>query len=175
MIARVVVDSPLPHLDRPFDYAIPDELADEVVPGCRVKVRFAGRMVDGFVLELVDVSEHEGKLAPLAKLVSPEPVLSPAVAGLCRAVADRWAGTMSDVLRLAIPPRQAKVEAHPVEPHPPTEPLVAETSAWLPWPGGPDFVEALAAGRTPRACWSALPAHEPAEAVAHAVVVAGAV
>ncbi len=101
MIARVVVDSPLPHLDRPFDYDVPAELVDEVVVGCRVKVRFAGRMADGFVLDLVDVSEHQGKLASLAKVVSSEPVVTPAVAELCRAVADRWAGTLSDVLRLA--------------------------------------------------------------------------
>jgi primosomal protein N' (replication factor Y) len=170
VIARVVVDSPLPHLDRPFDYAVPDGLVDDVVAGCRVKVRFAGRMVDGIVLELADTSEHDGKLAPLAKVVSSEVILTPPIARLCRAVADRWAGTMSDVLRLAIPPRQAKVEAHPVEPRPPTELRPADPSTWLPWPGGPAFIEALAAGERPRVCWSALPAHDPAEAVAHAVL-----
>ncbi|HEY2443364.1 MAG TPA: hypothetical protein VGI31_09540, partial [Streptosporangiaceae bacterium] len=35
----------------------------------------------------------------------------PEVAGLARAVADRYAGTLADVLRLAIPPRHATVEA----------------------------------------------------------------
>lgn len=76
-MARVVVDVPLAHLDRPFDYAVPDEMADEVRAGCRVRVRFAGQLVDGFVLELADSSEHGGKLTPLAKVVSPEPVLTP--------------------------------------------------------------------------------------------------
>src|SRR5947209_8840362 len=79
-VARVVVDVPLAHLDRPFDYAVPDELADEVRAGCRVRVRFAGQLVDGFVLELAGSTEHTGKLAPLAKLVSGEPVLTPEVA-----------------------------------------------------------------------------------------------
>jgi primosomal protein N' (replication factor Y) len=59
-IARVVVDVPLAHLDRPFDYAVPDELAEEVRPGCRVRVRFAGQLVDGFVLELTGSTEHAG-------------------------------------------------------------------------------------------------------------------
>ena len=68
-VARVVVDVPLAHLDRPFDYAVPDEFADDVRPGCRVRVRFAGQLVDGFVLELGDTTEHTGKLAPLARLV----------------------------------------------------------------------------------------------------------
>jgi primosomal protein N' (replication factor Y) len=170
MIARVVVDSPLPHLDRLFDYVVPPELLDEVAVGCRVKVRFAGRLVGAFVLELAETSEHEGTLAPLAKVVSPEPVVSPAVAELCRAVADRWAGTLSDVLRLAVPPRQARVEAHPAEPKMPADLPPPDDSIWLPWPGGPQFLSALASGGTPRVCWAALPAHDPAEAVAQAVL-----
>lgn len=55
MVAQVAVDTPLLHLDRPFDYVIPEQLpgaddAGEVVPGTRVKVRFAGRERDGWVL-----------------------------------------------------------------------------------------------------------------------------
>jgi primosomal protein N' (replication factor Y) (superfamily II helicase) len=40
----------LAHLDRPFDYAVPAELDAVAVPGCRVRVRFAGRLVDGYLL-----------------------------------------------------------------------------------------------------------------------------
>jgi primosomal protein N' (replication factor Y) len=169
VIARVVVDSPLPHLDRPFDYEVPAEFADDVVAGCRVKVRFAGRLADAFVLELVEHSEHPGHLAPLAKVVSPEPVLTEQVSGLCRAVADRWAGTLSDVLRLAIPPRQARIEAHPSV-APPEVTVEPDTTGWLPWPHGPQFVDDLTRGESPRVCWSALPAHDPATLVAHAVL-----
>jgi primosomal protein N' (replication factor Y) len=169
VIARVAVDTPLPHLDRPFDYVVPDEFADAVVPGCRVKVRFAGRMTDGFVLELAEHSDHQGKLAPLAKVVSSEPVLTPQVAGLCRDVADRWAGTLSDVLRLAIPPRQARVEAHP--PTPAVEDVPdPNPTLWISWPGGAALLDELAAGKSPKAVWSALPSHDPAEVVAQAVL-----
>ncbi|HSI25985.1 MAG TPA: primosomal protein N' [Aeromicrobium sp.] len=169
MIARVAVDTPLPHLDRPFDYAVPDDLADAVVPGCRVKVRFAGRMTDGFVLELVEHSDHPGTLTPLAKVVSSEPVLTSTVAALCREVADRWAGTLNDVLRLAIPPRQARVEARPPTPGV-TEVPDPDPSLWVAWPGASAFLDAVAAGESPRAVWSALPATDPAEAVAQAVL-----
>ncbi len=109
-VARVAVDSGLAHLDRPFDYAVPEDLAADVRVGCRVRVRFAGQLVDGFVLGLSDRTAHAGRLAPLAKLVSAEPVLTPDVAVLARAVADRWAGTLPDVLRLALPPRRAAAE-----------------------------------------------------------------
>ncbi|THI98533.1 primosome assembly protein PriA, partial [Nocardioides sp.] len=88
-VARVVLDLPLAHLDRVFDYAVPVAMADGAVPGARVKVRFAGQDVDGYVVERAAASEHQGRLTPLRRLVSPEPVLSPAVGDLCRLVADR--------------------------------------------------------------------------------------
>ncbi|MFI7599745.1 primosomal protein N' [Actinoplanes sp. NPDC049681] len=111
-VARVCVDVPLPHLDRPFDYLI--AATDDAVaqPGVRVKVRFAGQMVNGFLLERVESSTH-AKLAYLDKVISPERVLDPEIARLARAIADRYAGNLSDVLRLAIPPRHARVEAQP--------------------------------------------------------------
>ncbi|QDY07639.1 primosomal protein N' [Micromonospora sp. HM134] len=112
-VARVCVDVALPHLDRPFDYLVPAGLADDAVPGVRVKVRFAGQLVDGWLLERVDSSTHDGRLAYLEKVVSPEPVLAPEVARLARAVADRYAGNLADVLRLAVPPRHARVEKEP--------------------------------------------------------------
>ena len=55
---------PLAHLDRPFDYLVPATCPRTCVPGSRVKVRFAGQDVDGFVLDRVDESEHPGRLAP---------------------------------------------------------------------------------------------------------------
>ncbi|PWU59095.1 hypothetical protein DLE60_18285, partial [Micromonospora globispora] len=104
------MDVPLAHLDRPFDYLVPAELDAEAVPGVRVKVRFAGQLVDGWLLERADDSGHTGRLAYLEKVVSAEPVLAPEIARLARAVADRYAGSLADVLRLAVPPRHARVE-----------------------------------------------------------------
>jgi len=110
-VARVAVDVSLPHLDRPFDYLVPEKLSAQAVPGCRVRVRFAGRLCDGYLLQRADASDHEGKLAFLERVVSPEPVLTAEIFGLARAVADRYGGTLADVLRLAIPPRHAAAES----------------------------------------------------------------
>ncbi|MFI6074831.1 primosomal protein N' [Actinoplanes sp. NPDC051343] len=104
------MDVPLPHLDRPFDYLIESADDESARPGVRVKVRFAGQLVSGFLLERVESSPHTGRLAYLEKIVSPEQVLDPEVARLARAVADRYAGNLCDVLRLAVPPRHARVE-----------------------------------------------------------------
>jgi len=155
-VARVAVDVALAHLDRLFDYSVPENMAAAATRGARVRVRFAGQLVDGFVVDRVAESEHDGRLAPLARVVSAEPVLSPEVAGLARAVADRYAGTLADVLRLAIPPRHARVEAvASAEPLPP--PPVPAPEAWAGYRSGETFLSALAAGRPPRAVWTALP------------------
>ncbi|MGC5662643.1 primosomal protein N' [Micromonospora sp. WMMD723] len=190
-VARVCVDVALPHLDRPFDYLVPAGLADDAVPGVRVKVRFAGQLVDGWLLERVDSSAHDGRLAYLEKVVSPEPVLAPEVARLARAVADRYAGNLADVLRLAVPPRHARVEKEPradparVDPvragtdpgdDGPTPPGPAPRDAagvdprgWRDYPAGPAFLTALADGRAPRAVWSALAGEDWAARYADAV------
>src|SRR5580692_1978584 len=115
-VARIAVDLPLAHLDRPFDYLVPERLAALARPGVRVRVRFAGQLTDGYVLERVESSEHQGRLSYLERVVSAEQVLTPEIAGLARAVADRYAGTLADVLRLAVPQRHAATEtAKPAE------------------------------------------------------------
>ncbi len=158
-VARVCVDVPLPHLDRPFDYLVPAGSADTARPGVRVRVRFAGQLVDGFVLDRVERSEHTGRLTYLDRVVSPEPILDPAVARLCREIADRYAGTLPDVLRLAVPPRHARVEsADPVDP--PEFTGTVDTSGWGRYPSGAALLRALTAGRMPRAVWTALPGED---------------
>lgn len=169
-VARVAVDVSLPHLDRPFDYLVPPAMSATAVPGVRVRVRFAGTETGGFVLDRVATSEHEGPLAPLRRVVSAERVLLPEIVRLAREVADRYAGTLSDVVRLAVPPRHARVEAEPrVDPQP--VPPVPEPGPWAAYPTGPSFVSSLAAGRSPRAVGTALPVAvaDPFVAIAHAM------
>ncbi|MCW2744457.1 MAG: primosomal protein [Mycobacterium sp.] len=154
-VARVALDVPLPHLDRPFDYLVTETQDEAAVPGCRVRVRFAGVLHDGFLLERLDRSEHEGTLSPLHAVVSPEPVLPPATLRLCRAVADHWGGTLADVLRLAIPPRHARAE----QADPPVGvalPPAVEPLRQLP----ESLVAGWAAGAGGRAVWQALPGRD---------------
>lgn len=165
-VARVLVDKGLVHLDRYFDYAVPAALDAEAQPGVRVRVRFGagerdgrregGRLINGFVVERVEHSEFPGVLAPIAQVLSAEPVLTPELLELCRAVADRYAGALADVVQLAVPPRVARAEkgggGQPPEPPAPPEP-----GTWQSYGQGAEFLAALAAGGAPRAVWSALP------------------
>jgi primosomal protein N' (replication factor Y) len=111
-IARVLIDSALPQLDRLFDYGIPPHLRETAVAGVRVRVplRSAGRVADGFIVELAEPGDYSGVLSELDSVVSPIRVLRPEVWVLARRAADRAAGSASDIVRLAIPGRQVRVE-----------------------------------------------------------------
>jgi len=176
-VAQVVVDRPVPHLGV-FDYAVPASMAASALPGTRVKVRLGHQDVDGYCVGRLPASEHS--LQPLRRVVSPEVVLSPPVLDLCRAVAHRWVGTVADVLRLAVPPRHARVEAEvwPVDDAGAAVGTAgldaADATAWHPYPGGPAFLRRVAGGEAPRAVWQALPGIGApwADAVAQALAVA---
>ncbi|MGE9807731.1 primosomal protein N' [Janibacter sp. G1551] len=169
-VAEVLVDTGLPHLDRPFEYVVPAEMDGSVRPGVRVKVRFAGQDLTGYVTARRARPGHDGRLAALRKVVSDEPVLTPEVLAAARAIADRYAGTVGDVLRLAIPARHARAEkALPIDAPASTEaPTAASdsgepTSAWSAYVGGEAFLARVAAGEGPEASWLAAPsAAEPA-------------
>ena len=109
-VAAVLVDTGLAHLDRPFEYTVADDLVDVVTAGVRVKVRFSGRDLDGFVVAVRPEAEHPGRLQPIRRVVSPEPVLVPGVLEAAERVATMHAGLLGDVLRLAVPPRHARAE-----------------------------------------------------------------
>lgn len=164
-VARVLPMLGLAHLDRPFDYLV--DAADDAsaVPGVRVRVRFSGRLVDGYLLERIAESDHPGKLGYLERVVSSEPVLSPELARLSRAVADRYAGTMSDVLRLAIPPRHARTEAREA-PARPEAPPAPDLTAWDSYAHADSFLGALSAGTPARAAWQATPGEAWAQRLA---------
>lgn len=180
-VARVVVNKGVLHLDQFFDYAVPEELDEAAQPGVRVRVRFGagagqvrggrregGRLIDGFVVERRAESDYAGPLAALAGVVSPEPVLSPELLGLARAVADRYAGSLADVLQLAVPPRNARAEAKQ-SPEPLPAPGRPEAGTWQRYAKGPAFLDALADGGSPRAVWIALPGPHWADELARAV------
>lgn len=165
-VARVLVDKGLVHLDRYFDYAVPAAMDEEAQPGVRVRVRFGageregrregGGLINGFIVERRADTDFTGRLAPLAQVLSPEPVLTPELLQLCRSVADRYAGSLADVVQLAVPPRRAKPEKQP-SPRRPPAPSAPAPGGWARYPQGPAFLQALADKSAPRAVWTALP------------------
>ncbi|MHA7269269.1 primosomal protein N' [Arthrobacter sp. HLT1-20] len=180
-VAQVIIDSPLPHLDRIFDYSVPLELDASAQPGVRVRVKFSGQDLNGFLVARVAESQSE-RLVPLNRVYSAVPVLTPAVLELAHKVAERYCGTVADVLRVAIPPRVASLEkiylakdtaaAHDaLEPAPAAHP---GASLFGDYSHAEDFLTQLAMGASPKAVLGALSGfgahswqHQLAQAVAY--------
>ena len=185
-VAQVYIDLPPLHLDHPFDYLVPASMDDVAQPGVRVKVRFGAQDVDGLLVSRTAEAEYAGRLVPLRRVVSPVPVLTPVVLRLARLLADRYAGSLVDVLRVAIPPRHARVEAESGTRHVASTPgrpddvnqtgtdpagiahagasgaataagVSLSSSAWTDYRGGAAFLQRLVAGSSPHAVWTALP------------------
>lgn len=168
-VARVLPLLTVPHLDRAFDYLVPESLSTDALPGTRVRVRFAGRLVDGFLLDRVEESDHHGELAWLERVVSSEPVLTPQLWRLIEHVARRWVGMRSDVLRLAVPPRHAAAEksvADRVEEDGVLAGPVELPEGWTDHPMVARFLEAVTGGLPARAVWTVPPGRDWARALA---------
>ena len=110
-VAQLRLDLTPPHLDRVFDYLVPEPLADRVRQGIRVRVRFHGRLVNGFVVGMAAPTHTGSQLRPIERVISDEVVLTPDIQALVEQVAERQAGTFADVVRSAVPPRHARAEA----------------------------------------------------------------
>ncbi len=169
----MLIPSAVPHLDRPFDYAVPQPLRNRAQIGTRVRVRFAGRLMTGLVVEHKSHSDY--KLTDIADVKGP-PVLTPELAALTRVVAARGVGTWGDVLNAAIPARHARAERSVCDEHgrlPAAEPVTAlhlrvgspagDGSAWS------AFTSRLQAGDPTRAALSVPWAQELSDYVVEAV------
>ena len=109
--AKVAIESPLPQLDRLFDYQVPAALEAELRVGQRVSVPFgkSTKLIDGFVVELADSIDYQGKVSELQGIVSTNVVLPNSIYRTIRAVADRQAVSFGDVAKAAIPSRAVRV------------------------------------------------------------------
>lgn len=178
-VARVLLETPVPHLDRFFDYHVTAEQDAAAQPGVRVRVPFGGRRMSGYLVERVAEPAEGVRPVPLSAVVSAERVLAPAVLDLCEDVAERYVGTVSDVVRAAVPPRVAKVEqeapreptrapegAVELEPEPPrgatpneadAGALVTDGGPLADYDGGEDLLAELSEGASPHAVLTLAP------------------
>lgn len=79
-LANIIVDVPVMQTNRPYTYLIPETFVNQLEPGMRVIVPFGkgDRLVQGFVVELVDESEVDltNELKAIESVMDLRPVLN---------------------------------------------------------------------------------------------------
>lgn len=171
-VARVLPLLGIPHLDRTFDYRVDSEQDSSAQPGTRVRIKFAGRLVDGIILDRTSETDHKGNLSWLHNVVSKEVVYPATMRKTIESLAERYAGVTSDLIRLAIPPRHAKAEES--ETSTPWDELgeasEPDLSSWSAYVHGEAFVDAVIEGKQARAAWQIAPGDDWAQALASLAV-----
>ncbi|PLS30045.1 primosome assembly protein PriA [Bifidobacterium margollesii] len=110
-IARVMIDVQATHLGRTFDYLVDEKSSEAAQPGVRVRVRFGHKLLDGFIWERAEHSDTpSSSLRFLERVISPRVVLSKRMREDVTRIADMFGGTVANILRVAVPPRSAKVD-----------------------------------------------------------------
>ncbi len=103
-VAKIAVSAATYAIDRPYDYLIPEELADSVAVGTRVAVPFGrgNRCCEGVVLALEDSSVQQS-LKSILSVLDRERVLSEAQIRLALFMRERFFCTVYDAIRAILP------------------------------------------------------------------------
>ena len=100
MFAKVIVDIAHSQVDKVFEYSCPPETR----VGCRVKVPFGGRIIEGFVIGVSETSAFPvEKIKPLKEVYDEPPALVPECFSLMESIAERYRVPKAASLRLFMP------------------------------------------------------------------------
>ena len=103
-IAKVAVASVPYPVDRPYDYLVPESLADQVAPGKRVMLPFgrSNRRNEGLILALTDQNSDK-QLKCIESVLDSEPVLDEGQLKLALWMRDRFFCTVYEAARAMLP------------------------------------------------------------------------
>ena len=103
-VARVAVSAATYWIDKPYDYLIPEDLADRVCPGVRVFVPFArgNRRAEGIVLAVSDHSEYQ-QLKAVLSVLDEAPILTEEQIKLALFMRERFFCTVYEAVKAMLP------------------------------------------------------------------------
>ena len=105
MVAKVALKAATYAIDKPYDYAVPDELLPTLRPGMRVIIPFGvgNRHTEGIVLAMEEHGPAELELKPVLTVLDEEPVLDGEALKLALWMRERWFCTVYDAARAMLP------------------------------------------------------------------------
>ena len=109
-VAQICVDTGIFHLPDTYDYLVPEEISNFVVPGVFVKIPFGMAEVMGYVQSRNASALDPKSLKSINKLISQIPLLTEELIEIIDLTCKRYACKPWDVIRSAIPARVAAAE-----------------------------------------------------------------
>ena len=109
LYADVVIDIASDDLDRPFNYRIPEEMAETLKPGMAVSVPFGsgGRLRRGYCLSVTDTCHYDPeKIKPIAAILTDSETVDSRLIALASWLAASYGGPLSLALKTVFPIRR---------------------------------------------------------------------
>lgn len=103
MIAKVLVEINNINVDKTFDYIVPFEYIEKIKIGMRVKVPFASRELEGFVLDLVNNADDNYELKEIISIVDTEPILNNELLHLGKFMSKKYFSTLISCYQTMLP------------------------------------------------------------------------
>ncbi|MBO5711277.1 MAG: hypothetical protein J6R47_00425, partial [Acholeplasmatales bacterium] len=103
MIASIIVDIENKQVNRSFDYLVPDYLKDVLRVGYRVRVPFGPRAILGYVVDLKDDSNFQGRLKEIVDVVDVYPPLNEEFIDIAKFIAENNLSFYASALQTMIP------------------------------------------------------------------------
>lgn len=103
MIVQVIIDIPAAQVNRPFDYAVPEQWQAIIQPGIRVQVPFGRRQLLGFVVGTSETSDFKGELKPISDVMDYVSFLNPELLTLSDYLAEHLQAFRLSILQAMLP------------------------------------------------------------------------
>lgn len=103
MIAKILVEINNINVDKTFDYIVPFKYIENIKIGMRVKVPFANRELEGFVLDLVNSTDDNYELKEIISIVDAEPILNNELLHLGKFMSKKYFSTLISCYQTMLP------------------------------------------------------------------------
>lgn len=129
-VAQVVLNVQATHLGGTFDYLVDQDQDKSAQPGSLVRVRFGRQLINGVIWGRQSTSEvPESSLRYLERVITPHALVSDSMREDITLIARAYGGTEANILRLAVPPRVARIDKE--QQLVPGQPRLASDTDWV--------------------------------------------
>ncbi|WP_339349937.1 primosomal protein N' [Bifidobacterium indicum] len=110
-VAQVVLNVQATHLGGTFDYLVDRDQDQGAQPGSLVRVRFGRQLINGVIWGRQGTSQvPASSLRYLERVIIPHALVSASLREDITGIARAYGGTEANILRLAVPPRVARID-----------------------------------------------------------------